>query len=154
MPSTTEMWVHGHAVEVECGGQGKLTLRRNARGTLFLESGNQIVAHWFHIAIPTPTLNGVKPTLKRVFIDYDCDRNNGSVTIDSVHFFDGNSRSSPVWTACGLTNHDVKEWVITSHPQISKGLGITVNVIFGQPGGGNPERSIEFYAAGAEFETP
>ena len=163
MSSTTVMRVHGHAVEVEFLFQGKLVMWRNAWSNFFQESGNKKVNYWFHISIPTLIQkdvlgNPVNPTLKKIFIDYTCDRSNASVYIDLIHIFDGNTdlnSKNPIFEAKGKLNHNEKEWDIniTPQPTISKGLGISVNVVFAEPGG-TPERSIEFHAVGAEFETP
>jgi len=155
MSLKTEMRIHGNAVEIEFPKKSLLAYR-NARGSVFRETSEEKEEYWCHIPIPTPTiLDGVRPTLKKIFIDYSVSRKDyAAVYIGEVHIFDGISHlnnEQPVWKA---VNKDQKEWVINPPLTIRYGLGITVKVVFGAPHMDNPDRHIMFHAAGAEFETP
>jgi len=179
--SKTEMRIHGHVVVIQDWFnhwlQQKLIVLEDARGKTFQELSNGLVKYWFHIPIPAPKIiNGVIPTLNKIFIEYTCTRTKADVYISEVHIYDGNyeipmnvkNQSNIVkkfweYSDMGYSySHTQKEWTIPSKPNIKYGLGITVQAVFATPKGAlktipssiDYARSIQFHAAGAEFETP
>lgn len=83
MSQKTEMRIQGHVVEVE-NPKGSLIVQRIAKGSYFCETSKEMEEYWFHIPIPTPSiLDGVRPTLNKIFINYTVQTTNAVVYISN-----------------------------------------------------------------------
>ena len=144
------MWVHGTSVQAKHEGDH---INRSGPGW-----GSQFSSHgadWFHFAVPSPVIFGGKNSeIEKAFILY---KTTMTAKITKVHLYDGKTNFKEFDGLALSGTHDGKldtSNTFTMAPlHIKYGLGISVNVEFGQS---TPQGvpSITFAAAGADFIIP
>ncbi len=139
------MWVHGNTVQVEKTANEIL---RMGWGTTVHQNYS---LNWFHFPVTTPViLDEIRPLLTKVFVFYKA---GGGTKVTNIHVYDGPTKIRAFDGLALSGNHGdtidgANSWDIKPPVEVKYGLGISVEVAFGDNG------EILFTTAGADFKKP
>jgi hypothetical protein len=150
MPTAFASWIHGTTGQVE----NPERLAAIWRAGFYLEvKGNPATSTWLHYAIPTPVIvDDHRLHIHSVMVRYAIPDLGGHVS--AVHIFDGERRIAALTHTSGRGDWTWPRFEVPSHPEVSWGIGVSINVQWGHPDAGAPEHArIQIASVGCDFIT-
>jgi hypothetical protein len=136
------MWAHGHSLQIETAGRGKV--ERKGFSAKYISQGGGL-QNWLHFAIPTAVIvNGDRLRATSAMIRFRC---GGGGRVKAIHVYDGEVKIA----ARDNLNLGPGQWHlervdVPGGPEVKWGLGISILVDFGPD-----DRWVEFSAAGCDL---
>ena len=145
MPQLT-IWMHGNNMQVEY--PGRLTSVR-ATGPFVRIEGARGQNTWLHFPLPTPVLvDGDRMHIERTYVSF---RTRDHAKVHEVIVYDGESRIAEHMDLDLRGDHLDAKFDVPGHPEINKGINVTLGVSFDDEAPDVRSMQIEVIGVGLEY---